>query len=238
MLVNFLMQIQITGDGAQNVVDNIVPEEKTIAIMELIIQGGIGGILIMISLFILSIIAVYIFIERFIAIKRGAEEDIDFMNKIKESILNGKLDEAKSLCQRTDYPVARMIEKGVSRIGKPLNDIAVAIENTGKLELYKLEKNLATLATISGAAPMIGFLGTVIGMILAFHEMASAGGNIDVEMLAKGIYTAMVTTVAGLVVGILAYIGYNLLVAKVEKVVYILEARSTEFLDILHEPAH
>jgi biopolymer transport protein ExbB len=131
-----------------------------------------------------------------------------------------------------------MIEKGVSRIGKPLGDIAVAIENTGKLELFKLEKNLATLATISGAAPMIGFLGTVIGMILAFHQMASAGGNIDVEMLAEGIYTAMVTTVAGLVVGILAYIGYNMLVSKVEKVVFLLEARSTEFLDILHEPAH
>ena len=192
----------------------------------------------MTTLFILSIIAVYIFIERFIAIQRGAKEDVDFMNKIKESIRNGKLDEARNICQRTDYPVARMIEKGVSRIGKPLGDIGTAIENTGKLELFKLEKNLATLATISGAAPMIGFLGTVIGMILAFHQMASAGGNIDVEMLAEGIYTAMVTTVAGLVVGIMAFIGYNMLVSKVEKVVFLLEARSTEFMDILHEPAH
>ena len=192
----------------------------------------------MTTLFILSIIAVYIFIERFIAITKGAKEDADFMNKIKDSIKQGKLDEARNICQRTDFPVARMIEKGVSRIGKPLSDIAAAIENTGKLELYKLEKNLATLATISGAAPMIGFLGTVIGMILAFHQMASAGGNIDVEMLAQGIYTAMVTTVAGLVVGILAYIGYNMLVSRVEKVVFLLEARSTELLDILHEPAH
>ena len=206
--------------------------------MDLITQGGVGGMLIMLTLFILSIIAVYIFIERFIAIRNGAKEDVDFMNKIKDHIRQGNLKEASALCKQTDYPVARMIDKGVSRIGKPLSDIGVAIENTGKLELYKLEKNLATLATISGAAPMIGFLGTVIGMILAFHEMASAGGNIDVEMLAEGIYTAMVTTVAGLVVGILAFIGYNMLVSRVEKVVFLLEARSTEFLDILHEPAH
>jgi biopolymer transport protein ExbB len=130
-----------------------------------------------------------------------------------------------------------MIEKGISRIGKPLSDIGTAVENTAKLELNKLEKNLSTLATISGAAPMIGFLGTVIGMIMVFHKMASAGGNIDVEMLSEGIYTAMVTTVAGLIVGIVAYIGYNLLVAKMEKIVFIMEARTTEFLDILHEPA-
>jgi biopolymer transport protein ExbB len=232
-----IFQIQMTGDAAHQAADSTVQVEKTMSIMELITQGGVGGMLIMITLFILSVIAVYIFIERFIAIRRGAKEDEDFMNKIKESIRTGQLDEARTLCQRTDYPVARMIEKGVSRIGKPLGDIAAAIENTGKLELFKLEKNLATLATISGAAPMIGFLGTVIGMILAFHEMASAGGNIDVEMLSEGIYTAMVTTVAGLVVGILAFIGYNMLVARVEKVVFLLEARSTEFLDILHEPA-
>lgn len=152
------------------------------------------------------------------------------MNEIKDFIHDGKLEAARSLCKNTPTPIARMIEKGVNRIGKPLGDIAEAIENTGKLELFKLEKNLATLATISGAAPMIGFLGTVIGMILAFHEMASAGGNIDVEMLAEGIYTAMVTTVAGLVVGIVAYIAYNLLVAKVEKVVFKMEARTTEFM--------
>ena len=237
MLYNFLMQIQVTG-GDQGMIEGVVQEEKTLSIMDLITSGGVGGILIMTTLFILSIIAVYIFIERFIAIQRGAKEDVDFMNKIKESIRNGKLDEARNICQRTDYPVARMIEKGVSRIGKPLGDIGTAIENTGKLVLFKLEKNLATLATISGAAPMIGFLGTVIGMILAFHQMASAGGNIDVEMLAEGIYTAMVTTVAGLVVGIMAFIGYNMLVSKVEKVVFLLEARSTEFMDILHEPAH
>jgi len=238
MLTYILMQIEVSGAEAQTMVDGVIPEEKTIPIMDLITQGGVGGMLIMFTLFVLSIIAVYIFIERFIAIRNGAKEDVDFMNKIKEHIRQGNLKEATTLCKQTDYPVARMIEKGVSRIGKPLSDIGVAIENTGKLELYKLEKNLATLATISGAAPMIGFLGTVIGMILAFHQMASAGGNIDVEMLAEGIYTAMVTTVAGLVVGIMAFIGYNMLVARVEKVVFLLEARSTEFLDILHEPAH
>lgn len=238
MLDNILLQIQLTGEETTDMVEGVVQEEKTLAVMDMITQGGVGGILIMLTLFILSIIAVYIFIERYIAIKKGAKEDLNFMNNIEKFIKEGQLDEARALCQKTDYPVARMIDKGVSRIGKPLQDIGAAIENTGKLELYKLEKNLATLATISGAAPMIGFLGTVIGMILAFHEMASAGGNIDVEMLAKGIYTAMVTTVAGLIVGIMAFIGYNMLVAKVEKVVFLLEARSTEFLDILHEPSH
>ena len=129
-----------------------------------------------------------------------------------------------------------MIEKGLTRIGKPLKDISAAIENTGKLEVYRMEQNLATLATISGAAPMIGFLGTVIGMILAFHEMAAAGGQIDVEMLAEGIYTAMTTTVAGLIVGILAYVGYNFLVHRVDKVVYRMEANATEFMDLLNDP--
>ena len=141
---------------------------------------------------------------------------------------------AKTLCQNTDNPITRMIEKGVDRIDKPMTDISSAIENQGKLEIYKMENNLANLATIAGVAPMIGFLGTVIGMIVAFHEMASAGGNIDVEMLSKGIYTAMVTTVAGLVVGIIAYIAYNYLVTKVEKVIFQMEARTTEFLDHIH----
>jgi biopolymer transport protein ExbB len=127
-----------------------------------------------------------------------------------------------------------VFEKGVDRIDKPMTDISAAIENQGKLEIYKMENNLANLATIAGVAPMIGFLGTVIGMIVAFHEMASAGGNIDVELLSKGIYTAMVTTVAGLVVGIIAYISYNVLVTKVEKVVFMLEATTTEFMDLLH----
>ncbi|MDB9775251.1 MotA/TolQ/ExbB proton channel family protein [Vicingaceae bacterium] len=229
----------MTGDAGTAVSDTtaIVPQEETLSIMNLITSGGVGGIIIMSTLFILSILAVYIFVERYLSITKASKEDENFMNQIKDFIHDGKIDAAKALCKSTPSPIARMIEKGVNRIGKPLGDIAAAIENTGKLELYKLETNLASLATISGAAPMIGFLGTVIGMVLAFHEMAAAGGNIDVAMLAEGIYTAMVTTIAGLVVGIVAYIGYNTLVAKVEKVVFRMEARTTEFLDILNEPA-
>jgi len=233
MIAFILTQINLTD----SVTEAEVPVEKTLSILELITSGGVGGMIIMFTLFVLSIIAIYIFIERYMTIKKAAKEDENFMNQIKDFIHDGKLEAARSLCKSTPTPISKMIEKGVNRIGKPLSDIAAAIENTGKLELFKLEKNLATLATISGAAPMIGFLGTVIGMILAFHEMASAGGNIDVEMLSEGIYTAMVTTVAGLTVGIVAYIGYNLLVAKVEKVVFKMEARTTEFLDILNEPA-
>lgn len=232
-----ICQINLTESTANAADMQSEPTVETLSVLELITSGGVGGILIMLTLFILSVIAVYIFVERYMTIKKASEEDLNFMNEIKDFIHDGKLEAARSLCKNTPTPIARMIEKGVNRIGKPLGDIAAAIENTGKLELFKLEKNLATLATISGAAPMIGFLGTVIGMILAFHQMASAGGNIDVEMLAEGIYTAMVTTVAGLVVGIVAYIGYNLLVSKVEKVVFKMEARTTEFLDILNEPA-
>tara|TARA_R110001592_G_scaffold72390_3_gene221246 strand:- start:151488 stop:152186 length:699 start_codon:yes stop_codon:yes gene_type:complete len=212
------------------------PIEKTLSVWELVSSGGPGGILIMTVLFILSIIAVYIFIERWGAIKRANKMDLNFMNNIKENVMNGRLDSALAQCQSENTPAARMIAKGVSRIGKPLKDISTAIENTGKLEVSLLEKNLPSLATIAGAAPMIGFLGTVIGMILAFHEMAAAGGQIDIEMLAEGIYTAMTTTVAGLAVGIIAYLGYNILVSKVNQSIYNMEVRATEFLDLLNEP--
>lgn len=232
---------QITDNPTlQNIVTQTTPEvpvEKTLSIWELITSGGLAGQLIMASIFLLSIIAVYIFIERFFSIMKANKEDVSFMNNIKEYIHNGKLDAAKALCQSTQTPVARMIEKGISRIGRPLNDISAAIENVGNLETFKLEKNVATLATIAGAAPMIGFLGTVVGMIMAFHKMASAGGQIDVTLLSEGLYTAMTTTVAGLVVGIMAYIGYNILVANIQKVIFKMEASSTEFLDLLHEPA-
>lgn len=213
------------------------PQERTLSIIELITSGGIGGNIIMVALLLLSIGAVYIFVERISAIKRAGKLDQNFMNHIKDHVLNGKIEAARSLCQSNNTPVARMIEKGISRIGKPLKDISAAIENTGKLEIYQLEKNLNVLATIAGAAPMIGFLGTVIGMILAFHEMAAAGGQINVEMLAEGIYTAMSTTVAGLAVGIVAYVGYNLLVSRVNKVVYQMEANATEFMDLLNTPS-
>lgn len=237
MLTNLLLQINVAGTAAANQAETVMTEEKTLTVWQLISSGGIGGAVIMIALLLLSIMAVYIIIERYLSIKKASKEDANFMNQIKDFIHDGKIDAAKSLCRENSSPVAKMVEKGISRIGKPLSDIGTAVETTAKLELNKLEKNLSTLATISGAAPMIGFLGTVIGMILVFHKMASAGGNIDVEMLSEGIYTAMVTTVAGLVVGIVAYIGYNTLVAKMEKIVFIMEARTTEFLDILHEPA-
>jgi len=183
MSLPIICQINVAGQAADSTANAEVPVEKTLSILELISSGGVGGILIMFTLFVLSVIAVYIFIERFITIKNAGKEDDNFMNEIRDFIHDGKIEAAKSLCKSNSTPIAKMIEKGVNRIGKPLSDIAASIENTGKLELFKLEKGLATLATISGAAPMIGFLGTVIGMILAFHEMASAGGDIDVEML-------------------------------------------------------
>ena len=202
--------------------------------MELISSGGLGGNIIMGTLGLLSIYAIYILIERFSTIKKASVEDESFLKSIKNFVEQKDIQAAKTLCKNTDNPVSRMIEKGIDRIDKPMTDISAAIENQGKLEVYKMENNLANLATIAGAAPMIGFLGTVIGMIVAFHEMASAGGNIDVEMLSKGIYTAMVTTVGGLVVGIIAYIAYNFLVSKIDKVIFKLEASTTEFLDLLH----
>jgi biopolymer transport protein ExbB len=206
-------------------------------ILELMTSGGIGGILIMTFLGVLSVFAVYIFLERFGAIRSANKVDPNFMNNIKDMVLDGKLDAAGALCKAESTPVARMIEKGISRIGKPLGDITQAIENQGKLEVTRLEKGLPMLATISGGAPMIGFLGTVIGMILTFKEMANAGGQIKLDMMAEGIYTAMTTTVAGLLVGIVAYFGYNFLVTRVDRVVYKLEDSAMDFLDLLHEPA-
>ncbi len=190
----------------------------------------------MIPIALLSLIAIYIFIERYVIINRAAAEDTHFMNRIREFIHDDKIEAALALCQSSDSPVARMIEKGIQRIGRPLNDINAAIENVGKLEVYKLEKGLATLATVAGAAPMLGFLGTVLGMVIAFYDMSKAGNNVDIVVLSTGIYTALVTTVGGLFVGIPAYLGYNILVARIEKVVFKLEAKTTEFMDLLNEP--
>ncbi len=201
--------------------------------LSLAMKGG----WVMLPIILLSIVAVYIFFERYFAINKARNIDMNFMNRIRDYIMDGKIDAAKSLCQSTNNPVARMIEKGISRIGRPLNDVNAAIENVGRLEIYKLEKGLPTLATVSGGAPMIGFLGTVIGMVQAFMEMSSSGNNIDVSQLSQGIYTALITTVAGLIVGIIAFFAYNILVSKVEKVVNNLEGSSTEFLDLLNEPA-
>ncbi|MGE0078846.1 MAG: MotA/TolQ/ExbB proton channel family protein [Bacteroidales bacterium] len=190
----------------------------------------------MVPLFLLSVVAIYIFAERYFAIRKASDSDSNFMNRIREYIHEDKIDSALALCQSKSTPVARMIEKGIQRIGRPLSDVNTAIENVGNLEISKLESSLPFLATIAGGAPMIGFLGTVIGMIRAFYDMAMAGNNIDVGLLSNGIYTAMVTTVAGLIVGIFAYFGYNYLVARVEKVVFDLEAKTSEFMDLLNEP--
>jgi biopolymer transport protein ExbB len=235
MLSHILLQVQM-GTTAQ-VVDTLaqtpMPTHETMTIWSLALKGGI----VMIPLAILSIVAIYIFIERYLAISRASKEETNFMNNIRDFIHDGRIDSAKSLCKNNHSPIARMIAKGIVRIGRPLNDINAAIENVGKLEISKLEKNIAVLATVSGAAPMLGFLGTVIGMIRAFYNMSMAGNNIDISLLAGGIYEAMVTTVTGLTVGIIGYICYNVLVARIEKVVFMLEARATEFMDLLHEPA-
>lgn len=212
-----------------------VAEEKSLSVIDLIVNGGTGSIIIIIVLFVLLFVALYIYFERIIAIKAASGIDKNFMNQIRDHVVNGKLEAAKLLCAQTDSPVARLTEKGVARIGKPLDDINTAIENAGTLEVYKLEKNVNVLATVAGAAPMIGFLGTVIGMIMAFHEMASSGGQAEMGSLASGIYTAMTTTAAGLVVGIIAYIGYNHLVNRTNKVVHKMEANAVEFLDLLNE---
>lgn len=213
-----------------------IAEEKTLSVIDLIVNGGIGSIVIIGILFIMLFIALYIYFERVFAIKAASKIDKNFMNQIRDHVSNGKLEAAKLLCAQTDSPVARLTEKGISRIGKPLDDINKAIENAGTLEVYKLEKNVSIVATIAGAAPMIGFLGTVIGMILAFHEMASSGGQAEMGSLASGIYTAMTTTVAGLIVGIVAYIGYNHLVNRTDKVIHKMEANAVDFLDLLNEP--
>ena len=190
----------------------------------------------MIPIILLSFVAAYIFIERFYVIKKANREDQNFMNRIKDYIHDGKIESALALCQSTDSPSARMVEKGINRLGRPLQDINTAIENVGKLEISKLEKGFPTLATITGAEPMLGFLGTVIGMVQSFYSMSQAGNNIEVSMMSGGIYTALITTVAGLSVGILGYFAYNSLVVRVERVVFNLEATLTEFMDILNEP--
>jgi len=206
--------------------------DQTISIMELALAGG----WLMIPTVLSSFVAIYIFVERIITINKANESPDAFIGKIKELVLKGDITAAKMLCNQHDTPVARMIEKGVSRIGSPLKNIEASIENVGKIELFKLEKNLSVLATVSGAAPMMGFLGTVIGMVQAFISIAQEEGSVSPKLLADGIYTAMITTVAGLIVGIIAYLGYNFLVTRVSKVVNKMEYSAIEFIDLLQEP--
>jgi biopolymer transport protein ExbB len=211
-------------------------EVGTQSFFDILIESGPLGIIIVLMLLILSVIALYIFVERYLTIKRAGQVDQSFMNSIRANVQSGNIPGAKALCQSTDSPIARMVEKGIQRIGKPLRDIDAAIENVGNLEVFKLEKNLSTLASIAGAAPMIGFFGTVTGMIMAFYRM-STEQNVTPDLLAGGIYQALLTTAFGLFVGILAFIGYNVLVANVEKVVFKMERTTVEFMDLLQEPS-
>ncbi len=209
-------------------------EPQQLNFIDMAFKGG----WIMIPLALLLILAIYIFIERLITIRNASKEDTSFMDRIKDYIYDGKLESALNLCRDTNSPSARMIEKGISRLGRPMSDVLVAIENVGNLEIAKLEKGLNFLATIAGGAPMLGFLGTVMGMVKAFFEMEKAGGNtVNLSQLSGGIYTAMVTTVAGLIVGVVAYFAYNYLVGRVNEVMRRLEMRNMEFLDLLNEPA-
>ena len=215
-----------------------LPPETTSEIKLTLFDLAFKGGWVMIPIILLSFVAAYIFIERYYVIRKATKEDQNFMNRIKDYIHDGKIDAAMALCKSTDTPSARMIEKGISRLGRPLQDISTAIETVGKLEISKLEKSFPTLATITGAEPMLGFLGTVIGMVQSFYAMSQAGSNIEVSLLSGGIYTALITTVAGLTVGILGYFAYNILVVKVEKVIFNLEATKTEVMDMLKEPVN
>lgn len=219
-------------DTLQNVA-NTGGEELSMSFFEMAVKGG----WIMLVLAVLSVIAVYIFIDKIIAIKKASADPNPFMNRIKSFILEGNVEKALEECRSTEGSLARMIEKGIMRIGRPLNDVNVAVENVGKQEIARLEKGLPILASIAGGAPMIGFLGTVMGMVRAFYDMANAGNNLDVGLLSNGIYLALVTTVGGLIVGIIAYFAYNILVARINNLVARLESKTTEFMDILNEPA-
>ena len=203
------------------------------SVLELLAQGGWY---IMLPLALMSLFTIYVYFERYMAIRKAESTSPDFMKRLKDHISEGQLASAKNLCAENDNPMARMLEKGVSRIGKPLQDISASIENVGKLEIYKLEKNLSIIATVAGAAPMIGMLGTVIGMVDVFVKMEQ-GGTVNISTISGGTMQAMVTTIVGLVVGIIAYMSYNHLVSKVSKVVHKMESTSLEFIDILEEPA-
>ena len=213
---------------------NITLSTDSVSLFDILKNIGLGGWFIITIILILSFISVYIFVERAMAIKKASKRENSFINHIKDFIYEGKRDSAIDLCHSTDTPISRMIEKGLLRIDNSLDDISASIENVGKLEIYKLENKLSTLASISGAAPMLGFLGTVMGMVSVFFKVEQTG-KMDMSVLASGIYTAMITTVLGLIVGILAYLAYNYLTAKVQQVIHLMESDTLSFLDLLHE---
>jgi len=224
-----MILLQIANDAA-TATEPVVSE--SLSVIDLAVKGGF----MMVPIALAWVIAIYLFVERYLTINKANQDPDPFINKIKSLVQKGDINGAKMLCAQTDSPIARMIEKGVTRIGSPLKNIEASIENIAKIELFKLEKNLPTLATISGAAPMMGFLGTVMGMVEAFISISQEEGSVSPKLLSSGIYTAMITTVAGLIVGIMAYLAYNFLVSKVQKVVHKMEYTSIDFIDLLQEP--
>lgn len=235
-----LLQIPSPADTAQAIYNtmqqtgaSLETEITTMNTFDLALKGG----WIMIVLLVLLLMAIYVLIERTLVINKADKEDLSFMNRIKDYIYEGKLDAAQALCRNTDTPSARMVEKGISRLGRPTADVMSTIENQGNIEVSKLEKGLPVMATVASGAPMIGFLGTVTGMVKAFMSMANAGANVNINILSTGIYEALVTTVAGLIVGIIALFAYNYLTTRIKGIVNKLEMRIMEFMDILNEPA-
>lgn len=240
MLFNLLQAagLDSAAETVQNVAQTISPttpvqEEMSFSLIEMAAKGG----WLMLVLLALSLVAIYIFGKKWWMIHTAGKIDKNFMKDIRDYIHEGKLKSAASLCEKYDSPIARLVQKGIERIGRPLSDIQTAVENTGNAEVARLEKGLPMLATIAGGAPMIGFLGTVIGMVQAFFNMAQAGNNLDITLLSGGIYTAMITTVGGLIVGIVAYFGYNYLTSNISDLIFKMENATIDFMDLLHEPA-
>ena len=229
MINNILsaIMLQTAAVGAEPVA------EQELSVWDLCLKGGF----IMIPLLILSLVSIYIFVERYLALRKAAADDVTFMKRIKDYIHDGEVESAENLCKKTDTPYARLIGKGISRIGRPMNDVLVAIENVGNIEVARLGKGFTWLATTAAGAPMLGFLGTVTGMVKAFFALASAGNSANISILGGGIYEALVTTVAGLVVGIIALFAYNYLTARVNHIMNQLENKTMEFMDLLNEPA-
>nr|WP_255474139.1 MotA/TolQ/ExbB proton channel family protein [Pontibacter qinzhouensis] len=235
-MTSFLLQITpaVHADTASMLTPGVESADASVGLIDLAMAGGWA----MIPLAMLSLAGVYIFVERYLTLKRAAKNPEGFRDRIKHMVLAGDINGAKMLCAQTGTPVSKMLEKGISRIGNPLKNIETSIENTGKIEMARLEKNLAGLATIAGAAPMLGFLGTVTGMIQAFIAIAQAEGSVSPQLLSGGIYEAMVTTATGLIIGLPAYVGYNYLVSKIDSIVHDMEYTSIEFIDLLQEPQH
>lgn len=234
MLLFSLLQASEEAAEALNEVAAEVAPDASFSLLGLATKGG----WLMIVLAILSVVAIYVFAERLYAINHAAKIDKNFIKDITDYLQDGKKKSAQALCKKSDSPVARMIEKGIDRMGRPLEDIRSSVENVGNVEIARLEKGLPVLASIAGGAPMIGFLGTVMGMVQAFFNMSQAGNNIDITLLSGGIYTAMITTVGGLIVGIIAYFGYNFLTSRVSDVVYKMENSTIEFMDAIESKNH